>query len=141
MPINHSWREFNALLKVIVKHNIQGVTIGNLQKNRGEIPPLDLPNEVKGNLSGLPTQALSDNLIAKTYQKYGTRLTIIGVGGVFTAEDAYRKICLGASLVGLITGMIYEGPQLPGQINRELIQLLHKEGYATIADAVGSSSQ
>lgn len=139
MPIDLAWPEFDALLQVIVTHRVQGVTIGNLQKNRGEIPPQDLPNEVKGNLSGLPTQAPSDELIRRTYADYGERLTIIGVGGVFSAQDAYRKICLGANLVELITGMIYEGPQLIGQINCELVELLKRDNFANISEAVGSA--
>ncbi len=139
MPIDLAWPEFDALLKVIISHRVQGVTIGNLQKNRAEIPPQDLPNEVKGNLSGLPTQAPSDELIRRTYADYGGRLSIIGVGGVFSAKDAYRKICLGANLVELITGMIYEGPQLIGQINRELVGLLKRDNFANISEAVGSA--
>ena len=139
MPIDLAWPEFDALLQVIVTHRVQGVTIGNLQKNRAEIPPQDLPNEVKGNLSGLPTQAPSDELIRLTYANYAGRLTIVGVGGVFSAQDAYRKICLGANLVELITGMIYEGPQLIGQINRELVELLKRDNFANISEAVGSA--
>jgi dihydroorotate dehydrogenase len=61
------------------------------------------------------------------------------VGGVFTAQDAYRKLCLGASLVELITGLIYEGPQLIGQINRELADLFARDGYHTITQAIGSA--
>ncbi len=139
MPINHSWPDFAALLNVIVTHNVQGVTIGNLSKQRSEIPSEELPSQVKGNLSGLPTQALSDDLIGRTYRLYGDRLTIIGVGGVFTAVDAYRKIRSGASLVGLITGMIYGGPQLIGQLNRDLAVLLKKDGFASVSEAIGSA--
>ncbi len=139
MPINHPWPEFDALLKVIVKHNIQGVTIGNLNKDRGKIPSEELASQVKGNLSGLPTQALSDELIGRTFKSYGDKLSIIGVGGIFTAEDAYRKIRNGASLVGLITGMIFEGPQLIGQINQDLTRLLEKDGFTNIGEAVGTA--
>jgi dihydroorotate dehydrogenase len=58
---------------------------------------------------------------------------------VFSAQDAYRKICLGANLVELITGMIYEGPQLIGQINCELVELLKRDNFANISEAVGSA--
>ncbi|PID98732.1 dihydroorotate dehydrogenase (quinone) [Candidatus Saccharibacteria bacterium] len=139
MPINHSWKAFDALLAVIVKHKVRGVTIGNLNKDRSGISTKELPPDVKGNLSGLPTQQLSDNLIAKTYKAYGNRLTIIGVGGIFTAEDAYRKIQLGASLVELVSGMIFEGPQVIGQINRDLVRRAQKDGYTNISEAVGAS--
>ena len=65
-------------------------------------------------------------------------MTIIGVGGVFSAEDAYAKIKAGASLVGLITGLFFEGPQLVGQINRGLVELLKKDGFSHISEAVGA---
>lgn len=141
MPINLPWKEFNALLGVITTHKILTVTIGNLNKDRAHTKLHDvLPDTMLGNLSGLPTQQLSDALISKTYAAYGDRLHIIGVGGVFTAEDAYRKICLGASLVGLVTGVIFEGPQLIGQLNRELVELLEKDGFHDISQAVGSKN-
>ena len=62
---------------------------------------------------------------------------IVGVGGIFSAEDAYKKIKLGASLVQLITGMIYKGPQLIGEINEGLVELLKKDGYSKVSEAVG----
>ncbi len=139
MPINLSWQDFNALLQVIVKHHVTTVVIGNLNKQRsGDQLKDTIPAGTMGNLSGLPTQKLSNDLIAKTYRKYHTQLTIVGVGGIFSAEDAYRKICLGASLVGLVTGMIFKGPQLIGQINNELAQLVEKEGFQNISEAIGS---
>ena len=63
---------------------------------------------------------------------------IIGVGGVASAEDAYEKVCAGATLVELITAMIFEGPQVVGDINSGLVHLLRADGHASIADAVGS---
>ncbi len=141
MPSHLSWRDFDGLLAVIVRHHVAGVTISNLAKDRGQVKLMDaLPDSVKGNLSGRPTWELSNALIRNTYTKYGDRLTIIGVGGIFSAEDAYTKIRLGASLVELITGMIFEGPQLIGQINEGLAQLLRKDGFHTIHDAVGADA-
>lgn len=77
-------------------------------------------------------------LLSEIYQRYGSRFTLIGVGGVFSADDAYRKICLGASLVQLATGLIYRGPQLISEINRGLVELLRYDGYTHISEAVGS---
>jgi len=78
-------------------------------------------------------------LIAHAYKTAGQRYVIVGVGGIFSAEDAYEKICAGASLVELITGMIYEGPQLIGEINYGLIDLLDRDGFSSISEAVGSA--
>lgn len=136
MPSNLPWPQFDTLLGVITRHTIHAVTIANLRKDRTGI---DIDPSIKGNLSGRPTQARSDELIGRTYSKYGTRLTIIGVGGIFTAEDAYAKIKQGASLVGLVTGLIYEGPQLVGDINAGLERLMKADGFTHISQAIGSA--
>lgn len=126
--------EFRALLDVIVSHKVAGVTICNLRKDR---TGLAVSREIKGGLSGRPVFERSNNLIKLAYEGYGDRLIIIGVGGVFSAEDAYTKIRLGASLVSLITGMIYEGPQLIGDINAQLVRLLRADGFTNIQDIIG----
>lgn len=129
--------ELDYILEVISTHRISGLIFTNLTKDRSLIPGAEnLPNV--GGFSGLPTQKKSDDLISYAYKKTNGRYVIIGCGGIFTAEDAYRKIKLGASLVQLITGMIYEGPQLIGEINRGLVELLKKDGYQNISEAVGA---
>jgi len=139
MPHLYDIEQFDLLLKVIVQHNVQGVTVANLVKDRSKIDIKDpLTDEIRGGLSGEPTREHSLELICHAYKKYGDRLTIIGVGGVFSAEDAYTKIKAGASLVGLITGLFFEGPQLVGQINRGLAELLKKDGFSHISEAVGA---
>ena len=62
----------------------------------------------------------------------------MGCGGIFSAEDAYEKIKRGATLVQLITGMIFQGPQLIGEINRGLVRLMKRDGFKNIGEAVGS---
>jgi dihydroorotate dehydrogenase len=139
MPIEKSNEEVKKMLEVSVQFPVQGVIFGNLQKNRND--PALLPEEVRkypiGNFSGKPTQKRSDELIEYAYKHYGKRLLIIGCGGVFSAEDAYRKIRLGASLVQLITGLIFEGPQLISEINCGLIRLLRKDGFLHISETIG----
>ncbi|PJE61723.1 quinone-dependent dihydroorotate dehydrogenase, partial [Candidatus Roizmanbacteria bacterium CG10_big_fil_rev_8_21_14_0_10_39_12] len=124
----------------IVKHKwITGVIFGNLQKDRKD--PSFVQDEILtagvGNFSGKPTFRRSNELIKLAYSEYGKKLIIIGCGGVFTAEDAYRKIRLGATLIQMITGMIFEGPQRITQINRGLVDLLQADGYSHISEAVG----
>ncbi|MFH1769659.1 MAG: quinone-dependent dihydroorotate dehydrogenase [Parcubacteria group bacterium] len=138
MPINLEWENFKKLLDIAVGFDVDGVIIGNLNKDRNDSMVFDnIPESIKGAMSGIPTKKLSDELISKTYKDYGKKLVIVGVGGIFSAEDAYEKIKRGASLVQLITGMIYRGPQLIGEINRELVKLARKDGYSNIGDAVG----
>jgi dihydroorotate dehydrogenase len=76
-------------------------------------------------------------LLSYIYKKEKNRFVLIGTGGVFSAADAYKKIRLGASLVQMITGMIFEGPQVVSEINRGLVELLERDGFKNISEAVG----
>ena len=139
MPHLYDIDQFDSLLKVIIRHNIQGVTVANLVKDRTKVEIKDsLTDEIRGGLSGEPTRKHSLELIRHTYENYGDKLTVIGVGGVFSTEDAYAKIKAGASLVGLITGLFFEGPQLVGRINRELLKLIKNDGFSSVSEAVGA---
>jgi dihydroorotate dehydrogenase len=126
MPIDQSVAHTLALVKVISHHNAQGIIIGNLTKNKNNpaVDPQDqkIWQQRQGNLSGKPTWKVSNTLIRAVRDKYPNRLTIIGTGGIFSGEDAAYKMELGADLVQLITGMIFQGPQLIGQINQYLAQ-------------------
>ncbi len=124
MPIDQSEKETLQLLKVAANHQISGVVIGNLTKDKHnpDVLPTDQAEwqQRAGNLSGKPTWNRSNQLIKLTRQHFKNRFTIIGTGGIFSGEDAQTKIELGADLVQLITGMIFQGPQLIGQINYTL---------------------
>ncbi|MFH1315367.1 MAG: quinone-dependent dihydroorotate dehydrogenase [Candidatus Uhrbacteria bacterium] len=133
--------ELDEVVRVCDQHRINGFVCANLTKKveNVQIAPDQIPEDSKGGISGLPVQKPSNKQIAYLYRKCGDRYTIIGCGGVFSAEDAYEKIRLGASLVQLITGMIFEGPQLIGEINKGLVELLRKDGYESISQAIGSA--
>lgn len=129
-----------ALLAVAENYRwVTGVIISNLVKNRKNkyFNEEEIKNAGKGNFSGKPTEELSNNLISAVYQKYKDRFIIIGCGGIFTGKDAYEKIKRGATLVQMVTGMIYEGPSVIGKINRELSQLIKKDCYDNVREAVG----
>lgn len=141
MPISISLKDYDALLQVILRHNVAGVCVGNLLKDRSDVTLSDsLPSTVKGGLSGAPTRQITTDLIRHTYKKYGKQLVVVGIGGVMSAEDAYEKIKAGASLIALITGLMFEGPQLVGEINEGLVRLLRHDGYTNIAQAVGADA-
>ena len=122
---------------------IKGFILSNLTKNRDLIKKVTQKKieQNHGGLSGKPVQKLSDEMIKNVYQWTKGKYPIIGLGGIFTAEDAYRKICLGASLVELATGMIFQGPATIKRINKGLVTLLEKDGYTTISQAVGSKNK
>lgn len=90
----------------------------------------------EGGLSGEPLRARATECIR--HIRRHSKLPIIGVGGIFSAVDAYAKIRAGASLVEVWTGLIYEGPALVRDINRGLLRLLERDGFGSIAEAVGT---
>lgn len=92
-----------------------------------------------GGVSGKPVQSQSDQVLRWIAQKVDQKIPIIGVGGIFNAEDAYRKIKLGANLVEVYTGWIYEGPYMVKRINTGLEQALKRDGFKNISEAVGAS--
>lgn len=140
MPIEKKDEEVHAMLKVIDKHKVSGVIFGNLQKDRKHktLDKKEVARFTAGYFSGKPTFDRSNELIALTYKKYKNRFVIVGCGGIFNANDAYTKITLGASVVQLITGMIFEGPALIMEINFGLAELLKNDGFSHISQAIGS---
>jgi dihydroorotate dehydrogenase len=140
MPITETDEATRSMLKTIEPFPfIKGVIFGNLWKDRSssDFDTEEITKATKGNFSGKPTFTRSNELIALAYKEFGHRFVVIGCGGVFSAEDAYKKIRLGASLVQMITGMIYEGPQVVGEINRGLVAFLKRDGFVAISDAIG----
>ena len=69
----------------------------------------------------------------------GGAIPLIGVGGIARAEDAWERIRAGASLVQLYSAMVYEGPGIANTINRGLLRLMRRDGFSSIAEAVGSA--
>lgn len=91
----------------------------------------------EGGLSGLPLRVRSNRMIASLYRLTAGEIPLIGVGGIFTAQDAWEKICAGASLVQLYTGFIYQGPGIVAEINKGLLEILDREGFRSLDEAVG----
>lgn len=91
-----------------------------------------------GGLSGAPLRDLALQRIRDFRQATGGAIPLIGVGGIGSAADAWARIRAGASLVQLYSAMVYEGPGLPRRILTELKQLMHRDGFSSIAEAVGS---
>ena len=131
----------SAILRVCENHRVHGFICSNLTKNRNSSKIRDQIIPEKGGISGKVTEELSNAQIRFIYRKTGNKYIIIGCGGIFSATDAYTKIKAGASLLQLITGMIFEGPQLISEINRGLVQLLKKDGFQNIQEARGSETK
>ncbi|MDO8515163.1 MAG: dihydroorotate dehydrogenase 2, partial [bacterium] len=127
MPNEISFSDIDPLIKIALKYGLNGVILSNLVKDRKNkyLNSFELSKfkNLKGNFSGKPCFENSNKLIAHVKKTFDKDCVIIGCGGVFSASDAYEKIKLGADLVQMITGLIYEGPQIVGQINRGLVKL------------------
>jgi dihydroorotate dehydrogenase len=91
-----------------------------------------------GGLSGAPLRAMANDACRRIYRLTHGRIPIVGVGGIFSAVDAYERIRSGATLLQVYTALIYEGPALFGRLHRGLINLLERDRLGRIADAVGA---
>jgi dihydroorotate dehydrogenase len=114
---------------------------------QGKPPTLSLRTDrslwehMPGAVSGKPVENLINHCVRELYLRMPkARFAIIGAGGVFTAEDAYKKILSGASLVQIYTALIYEGPGVVKQINHGLVDLLHRDGFSNIRQAIGAEA-
>jgi dihydroorotate dehydrogenase len=138
LPPNLSEAETISILDIARGHGIKGFICSNLIKNPDQGMIADAGISFKGGVSGKPLERSANELIKLVYGHTKGECVIAGCGGIFSAEDAYKKIRLGASLVQLITGMIFRGPQLISEINTGLGELLSKDGFKNVSEAVGA---
>jgi dihydroorotate dehydrogenase len=131
--------QVTEVVHVAQKHRIHGFVVSNLTKNRKNERIIDDIPVAVGGMSGKVVEPLTHKRIAHIYRLTNGKMTIIGCGGVFSAQDAYTMITAGASLVQVVTGLIFRGPSVVSEINAGLVHLLRRDGYTNIAEAVGSS--
>ena len=123
----------------VVASGIEGVIVSNTTVAR---PLLGSANAHEmGGLSGRPLFAPSTEILRRMRTRLPRHIALIGVGGISSGADAYEKIRAGAALVQLYTGLVYEGPGLISRLKRELLACLTRDGFATIADAVGADNR
>ncbi|XP_054715840.1 dihydroorotate dehydrogenase (quinone)-like [Uloborus diversus] len=134
-----SYEEKKDIAQVVMRKGkrIDGLVVSNTTTSRPDFLQSDNKME-SGGLSGKPLRDISTSAIKEMYHLTKGEIPIVGVGGVFSGEDAYEKIKAGASLIQLYTSLTYEGPPIVGRIKRELQELLKADGYTHIKDAVGS---
>lgn len=113
---------------------IAGIVVSNTTLSRDGLASPPALAAQQGGLSGRPLTGRSTELVHHVAQRAAGRLAIIGVGGVFTADDAWDKLAAGASLVQVYTGLIYEGPALARQINRGILRRMQREGLGSLDD-------
>ncbi|CAH1401066.1 unnamed protein product [Nezara viridula] len=129
-----------AILVLKPQCQVDGLVISNTSTSRYDDLEKDLAKEA-GGLSGAPISKASTSMIATMYKLTKGQIPIIGVGGVFTGEDALEKIKAGASLIQLYTAYVYHGPPRITRLKKELTELLEKEGFKSISEAVGADNK
>ncbi len=125
------------IVEVALAHRIDGLIVTNTTITRPDTLKGHSAYE-KGGLSGKPLFTLSTNTLRDVYRLSGGKIPLIGVGGIASAEDAYTKIRAGASLVQLYSALVYQGFGLVKNINDGLVALLERDGFKTLAEAVGT---
>lgn len=126
--------ELDDVIEVVQTVPLDGIIATNTTLGR---TGLSTPTVEAGGLSGLPLRQRSTEVVRYLFANSQGRMPIIGVGGIFSAEDAYEKICAGASLIQVYTGLVYVGPTVPHRINVGLVRLLQRDGFAHVSEAVG----
>ena len=129
-------KDISKIIELIIKFKIDGIIVSNsTDTNRDNLSDYQ-KNEI-GGLSGKPLKNISTELIKKFYKETKGKVKIIGVGGVDSGKTAFEKICAGADVVQLYTGMVYKGPGVVKAMKKELISILKKENLKNISEAVG----
>ena len=137
------WQDIKDIVNLATNYNLSGVIATNTTIRRDGLKTKILKetgNRIEneaGGISGLPVKERATEVIRFIYQETKGKLPIIGVGGIFTSQDAWEKIIAGASLLQVYTGWIYQGPWMVNEVLSGLATRLNKAGLASIADAVG----
>ncbi len=131
--------EVEAIADICLSIGISGVIATNTTITRPGIDEAVSKCIGNGGLSGRPLKEMSRNIVKTIYKLTKGKLPIIGVGGIFTAEDAFESIAAGASLVQAYTGFIYGGPSFPHDVCAGLAEILSSRGFKSLDEAVGSS--
>ncbi|MEH6684081.1 MAG: quinone-dependent dihydroorotate dehydrogenase [Qipengyuania sp.] len=128
--------DIDAIARIAIERQLGALIVSNTTISR---PQLASPHAGEaGGLSGAPLRDLAQQRLRDFRTATGGSIPLVGVGGIASAEDAWARIRAGASLVQLYSAMVYGGPGLPRRILRGLEELMRLDGFASIAEAVGS---
>ena len=133
----------DEILELVAPRHIAGIVATNTTIARPQTNDASLQKiyAETGGLSGKPLRARSTEVVRHLYQQTKGKLPIIGVGGIFSADDAWEKITAGAALVQCYTGLVYEGPGLARKVVTGLREKLSAGGFKTVREAVGTAAE
>jgi dihydroorotate dehydrogenase len=138
-----AWEDISAVVELSQTYQLAGIIATNTTIDRSQLTTKIVAatgkkvTEEAGGISGEPIRQKSTEVIRFIHQQTGGSLPIIGVGGIFTADDAWEKITAGASLIQVYTGWTYNGPWMVDRILTGLLAKLESHGLASISDAIG----
>jgi dihydroorotate dehydrogenase len=138
-----AWEDISAVVELSQASNLAGIIATNTTIDRSKLMTKivlatgKLVTAEAGGISGAPVRQKSTEVIQFIHKQTGGSLPIIGVGGIFTADDAWEKITAGASLIQVYTGWTYNGPWMVDRILTGLLAKLESRGFRSISDAVG----
>ncbi|WP_353929536.1 quinone-dependent dihydroorotate dehydrogenase [Okeanomitos corallinicola TIOX110] len=141
------WQAISDIINLAKTYKLAGLIATNTTISREGLKTQIIektgktPQEEAGGISGAPLRQRSTEVIRFIYQQTQGEIPIIGVGGIFTAEDAWEKITAGASLIQTYTGWIYEGPMMVRRILTGLLAKLEENGLNSISEAVGMGNK
>ena len=128
--------DVERIVRAAIDHRIDALIVANTTVSR---PPLKSRHaDEQGGLSGAPLKPLALDALRRFRRASAGEIPLIGVGGIVGVEDAWERIRAGASLVQLYTAMVYQGPGIARRIAHGLALRLKREGYANVAEAVGT---
>ena len=135
--------ELELIVDVISRLDIDGIVATNTTIKRDNLSTATDTVRAIGNggLSGAPLRNRATQIVARLYHLTQGRIPLIGVGGIFSATDAWEKIAAGASLVQLYTGFIYKGPGIAKEINEGLAEFVTRNGFRNLDEAVGHRAE
>ncbi|WAT17156.1 quinone-dependent dihydroorotate dehydrogenase [Aurantiacibacter sp. MUD11] len=128
--------DIDAITRIALDQRLDALIVSNTTISRPELQSAH--RHETGGLSGAPLKPLALEMLRAFRKASGGAIPLVGVGGIATAEDAWERIRAGASLVQLYSAMTYRGPGIAKDITRGLEQLMRRDGFASIAEAVGS---
>lgn len=131
--------EIEAVVDIVLRLKVAGIIATNTTVSRHGLVTKNADQLGDGGLSGRPLTDRSNDIVSSMFRYSKGKLPIIGVGGIFTAEDAYAKISAGASLVQAYTGFVYGGPSFARDVNIGLARILKEQGFRTLDEAVGAA--
>ncbi len=128
--------DHERIVRCAIEHHVDALIVSNTTVSRPSLRSRFAGEQ--GGLSGAPLKALALDALKTFRSAGGGEIPLIGVGGIATADDAWERIRAGASLVQLYTAMVYDGPGIGRRIAEGLAERLKREGFSSIAEAVGT---